>query len=156
MERLLGVVLDSLKPKPTISTLLLGSNDQRTRASTGVLLLSLPMQIFSTQRLISKIAKVLEKEDHESIEVRKIYSQMMEQTLQLVEQAQPYKKCMCIDNPDLAYLLSFLIVPAACDQLLHALLGLLSMHESINSLETLLDGGNSQASAARLDATSSD
>lgn len=38
--------------------------------------------------------------------------------------------------------LTWLIVPKACDEMLDALLNVLSLEESINSLETLLNQGN--------------
>ena len=96
MERYLEVVLDSLKPKPTFSSHLLTFGDGRTPASTALTLLPIPAQIFRAPRLISKVAKVLRIDDQETLEVRKLYSQLIEQTLRLAEQLQPYENRMFI------------------------------------------------------------
>ena len=96
MAKYLDVVLDSLKPKPAFSSHLLIFGDGRTRASIALTLLPILAQIFRAPRLISKVAKVLRTDDQESLEVRKLYSQLIEQTLRLAEQLQPYQNCMSI------------------------------------------------------------
>ncbi|MCJ1402119.1 snoRNA-binding rRNA-processing protein utp10 [Xylographa trunciseda] len=125
MEKYLGVILDSLKPKPTVSNNFLTFNDGRTRASTALNLLSLPPNIFRAQRLISRSARLLSKKNEDAEQFRQIYARLVEDTLLLAEQVQPYKK-----------------LPSACDLMLDALLGLLSLGESISSLDALLKRGN--------------
>ncbi|MCJ1475512.1 snoRNA-binding rRNA-processing protein utp10 [Lambiella insularis] len=125
LEKYLDVIIDSLKPKATISSYFLTFSDGRTRPSIALNLLSLPPQIFRTQRLLSKSARVLAKKDKEADQLRLIYSRLVEQTLLLADQVQPYAT-----------------LPGACDQMLDALLSLLSLEESIASLDTLLKRGN--------------
>ncbi|MCJ1284859.1 snoRNA-binding rRNA-processing protein utp10 [Xylographa opegraphella] len=125
MEKYLEVVLDSLKPKPTVSSHFLTFGDGRTRTSTAMNLLSLPPNIFRAPRLISRSARLLSDKSDDVVQLRQIYSNLVEATLLLAEQVRPYTK-----------------LPSACDLMLDALLGLLSLGESINSLEILLKRGN--------------
>ncbi|MCJ1435688.1 snoRNA-binding rRNA-processing protein utp10 [Xylographa pallens] len=125
MEKYLEVVLDSLKSKPTVSSHFLTFSDGRSRASTALNLLSLPPNIFRAPRLILRSARLLSNKSEDAVQLRQIYSHLVENTLLLAEQVQPYKK-----------------LPSTCDLMLDALLGLLSLGESIDSLDILLKRGN--------------
>ena len=125
MEKYLDVVLDSLKPKPTVSNYLLNSADDRTQASMAYNLLLLLPQIFGSQKLVSKLAKALSIESTEAHRLRRVYSRIVEQTILLADQTHTFKK-----------------LPEACDQVLDATIGLLTLQESIISLQILLDQGN--------------
>ena len=92
MDKYLEVVLDCLKPKPTVSIHLLTFSDGPTRASTALNLLSLPPNIFCAQRLVSKSARLLSINGDSAEKIRQIYSHLVEETLLLAEQVQPYKK----------------------------------------------------------------
>ena len=92
MEKYLEVALDSLMPKPTLSGYLLSFDDDRTRASAVLNLMSLPALVFRGQRLQSKTAKILLAEHPDAEQLRKLYARLVEQTLVLSDQVQPYKK----------------------------------------------------------------
>jgi len=146
MDKYLEIALDSLKPKPTISGHLLSFDDGRTRASTVLNLLSLPPQIFRGHRLVSRTAKLLLKTSQETDQLRQIYARLVQQTLLLADQVQPYKKCKYHPSIVSTVILTWVTVPKACDEILDALLNVLSLEESINSLETLLNQGNDNVS----------
>lgn len=97
VDKYLEVALDSLKPKPTYSSHLLGFNNGRTPASSVLNLLSLPPHIFRGNRLISRTAKLLptigEDADQDADQLRLVYARLVQQTLLLADQVQPYKKC---------------------------------------------------------------
>jgi len=95
VDKYLEVALDSLKPKPTASGHLLGFGDGRTPASSVLNLLSLPPQIFRGRRLISRTAKLLLTTGQDADQLRQVYARLVQQTLLLADQVQPYKKCMC-------------------------------------------------------------
>ena len=142
MEKYLEVVLDALKPKPTVSIHFLNFSDGRSRASTALNLLSLPPNIFRAPRLISKSARLLSNKGEDAVQLRQMYSHLVEDTLLLAEQVEPYKKRRSFLKFNQVTTLTVLAVPSACDLMLDALLGLLSLGESIDSLDILLKRGN--------------
>ena len=148
MDKYLEVALDFLKPKPTTSSHLLGFDDGRSRASTVLNLLSLPPQIFRGHRLTSRTAKLLLTAGQDAEQLRRVYAQLVQRTLLLADQVQPYKKCKHLLRFIFSAVLTgtMSIVPNACDETLDALLKVLSLEESINSLQTLLNQGNDNAS----------
>ena len=143
------VILDSLKPKPTLSGHLLSFDDGRTRATTVLNLLSLPAPILRGQRLRLKTEKVLLAGRPDAEQLRKLYARLVEQTLLLSDQVQPYKKRKSLSESPLACELTRKVVPKACDDMLDALLGLLSLEESMSSLQDLLVQDNDNVSICR-------
>ena len=150
MEKYLEVALDLLKPKPILSSHLLSFDDGRTRATTVLNLLLLPALVFRGQRLQSKIEKILLAGHPDVEQLRKLYARLVEQTLILSDQVQPYKKRKPHSENQLKCELIRKVVPKACDDMLDALLCLLSLEESMSSLKGLLMQGNDDVSICRL------
>ena len=119
------MVIDSLKPKPTISTHLLSLKEGRTRASTAFNLMTLPLQILRTSKIRSRVAKILGRENEHSEELRLLYARIVERILSFADEVQSNKK-----------------LSLACEELLDALVTLLSLQESTKAVDMLLDRGN--------------
>ena len=84
MEKYIETVIDCLKPEPKLSSTLITLGDGQTRASAALNLLSLPSKIFYAQCLATKVGKVLSKGDESALELRSLYSRMIEQMLSLL------------------------------------------------------------------------
>lgn len=149
MDKYLEIIIDCLKPKPTISAHLLHVADGETYLAKALNLLTLPPRIFRMQRLMSKTARSLTKQDDEALEIRKLYSRMVERTLILADQMQQYRTCKHANHSSMAHS-NVKIAPIACNQILDALLGLLSLRETLSSLDALLKQGTSDVSIPAL------
>lgn len=120
----LGIVLDTLEAKPSISEklLALGNEESQPAECAALNLFPLLAQVLNAERLKQKSDKLLREGESDAGRLRDIYSQLIEQVLTLSEKAKAQKK-----------------LHSACGQVLNALLNLLSMGEFIRSLESLLD-----------------
>ena len=117
--------MDCLKPKPTISSYLIFSDQNGNRANTASNILTLSSWIIKNPRLSSRISKLLELEDTETERIRLVYSRLTEQALQFTSDIQSSRK-----------------FPIAYDELLDSLFQLLTLNEFLRSLETLLTHGS--------------
>lgn len=120
----LDLVADVLKPKPSFSSVLLGTNEDGTSdpsktATNELILLS---HLLSQKRLVSQTGKLLNRDDMDAARVRDLYSTLLENILALADTLKDQKR------------LHF-----ACGEVLESLLGLLSTSEFVKSVEGLLD-----------------
>ena len=83
MKQYLNLVSDALLPKPIIAQHLLVAGNDRTAQFTVVNMLSLPPHILRAPRLAPRVSKALAMEDENAMELRKVYSQLVEQTLRM-------------------------------------------------------------------------
>lgn len=125
--RFLDLVADLLKPKPTISIALLGTNTSNVTDLHRVALnqLNLLPYLLSQRRLIVQTGKLLERDDMEAGRVREHYSSLLENLLALADSVKSEKS-----------------LHSACGDVLQALLGLLSTSEFVKSVESLLSNPN--------------
>lgn len=125
----LDLVADVLKPKPTLSAILLSSGDASAidhHRSALKQLVMLP-HILSQKRLISQTSKLLAQDDMDAARIRDIYSTLLERLLAMADSLKA-------DKP----------LHTACGDILQSILGLLSTSEFIKSVESLLDRPNEE------------
>ena len=123
----LGLVGDILKPKPTLSTVLLSANNegvQDPHKSAVNELLLLP-HLLSQKRLVGRAGKILSRNDMDAARVRDLYSNLLEDLLALADTVKNHKR-----------------LHAVCGDVLESLLGLLSTSEFVKSVDGLLDRPN--------------
>ncbi|KAI9877013.1 MAG: snoRNA-binding rRNA-processing protein utp10 [Pleopsidium flavum] len=122
-RKYLDLVFDALRPKRTISELLLNIGVGGERSAPEVVhdLLKLLPRLLGTRRLSSGIFKRLQQDDMDAARLRDNYSSLLERTLNLTRHFQNEKQ------------LSLL-----CGRLLDTLLALLSTTEYIASIDKLL------------------
>jgi U3 small nucleolar RNA-associated protein 10 len=127
ISKYLDLVSDVLKPKPTISSMLLGTNDSTVKDPNRVALnqLILLPHLQSQRKLIDHVAKLLEREDMESSKIRELYSALLEKLLVFADTVKDDKR-----------------LHSACGDSLESLLGLLSTSEFVKAVESLLDRPN--------------
>jgi len=125
----LNLVTDLLKPKPTISSVLLSSSESSSSDAnrTALVQLTLLPYLLSEKRLIDHTAKLLERDDMDASRVRELYSTLLENLLALADQVKADKK-----------------LHSACGNVLESILGLLSTSEFVKSVEGLLDRPNEE------------
>jgi U3 small nucleolar RNA-associated protein 10 len=125
----LDLVSDVLKPKPTISSVLLSVSDSGAKDAhrTALNQLTLLPHLLSQKRLIDQTGKLLEGDDMDAARVRDLYSALLENLLGL---ADTLKSNKALHN--------------ACGDVLESLLGLLSTSEFVKSVESLLDRPNEE------------
>jgi U3 small nucleolar RNA-associated protein 10 len=123
----LKLVGDVLKPKPTYSSVLLGTHEDSHSDPERLALneLTLLPQILSQNRLISQTARLLDRDDMDAARIRDLYSSLLEDLLVLADTVKEQKR-----------------LHAACGDVLESLLGLLSTSEFVKSVEGLLDRPN--------------
>jgi len=122
--KLLHLVGDIFQPRPNISAVLLGTNDQRDRdpEKIGLSELTLIPQLLSSRKLTTQISRLAERDDMEASKIRELYSTLLEDLLRLADllkQRKPLYNC--------------------CGDALSKLLNLLSIAEFIKAVEMLLD-----------------
>jgi U3 small nucleolar RNA-associated protein 10 len=122
----LDLVIDVLKPKPTISPVLLSASESDA-SSIALTQLTLLPHLLSHKKLITNTAKVLERDDMDASRVRELYSSLLETLLSLADQLKTNKK-----------------LHSACGDVLESLLSLLSTSEFVKSIESLLDRPNEE------------
>jgi U3 small nucleolar RNA-associated protein 10 len=125
----LDLAADLLKPKPTISAVLLGSSESSTTDAhrSALTQLTLLPHLLSEKKLIDQTARLLQHDDMDASRVRELYSTLLENLLSLSDQVKADKK---LHN--------------ACGNVLERVLGLLSTSEFVKSVESLLDRPNEE------------
>ncbi|KFY63949.1 hypothetical protein V496_03551 [Pseudogymnoascus sp. VKM F-4515 (FW-2607)] len=125
----LDLAADLLKPRPTISAVLLGSSESNTTdgSRSALTQLTLLPHLLSEKKLIDQTARLLQRDDMDASRVRELYSTLLENLLSLADQVKADKK---LHN--------------ACGNVLERVLGLLSTSEFVKSVETLLDRPNEE------------
>ncbi|KFY30036.1 hypothetical protein V493_02159 [Pseudogymnoascus sp. VKM F-4281 (FW-2241)] len=125
----LDLAADLLKPRPTISAVLLGSSESSTADGNRSALTQLTMlpHLLSERKLIDQTARLLQRDDMDALRVRELYSTLLENLLSLADQVKADKK---LHN--------------ACGNVLERVLGLLSTSEFVKSVESLLDRPNEE------------
>ncbi|OBT61031.1 hypothetical protein VE03_09615 [Pseudogymnoascus sp. 23342-1-I1] len=125
----LDLAADLLKPKPTISAVLLGSSESTPTDGNRSALTQLTLlpHLLSEKKLIDQTARLLQRDDMDASRVRELYSTLLENLLSLADQVKADKK---LHN--------------ACGNVLERVLGLLSTSEFVKSVETLLDRPNEE------------
>ncbi|KAE8379952.1 U3 small nucleolar RNA-associated protein 10 [Aspergillus bertholletiae] len=129
-SKYLGLVSDSLKPKPGISQVLLGigSDDGREPQKVAVDLLRALAYLFRHSSLKSKMAKAFATEEgDEPQQIRALFSQILEQTLAIGDNMQDMKS-----------------VSQASGEVLSALFGTLSLVDFLDTIEVLLQRPNDE------------
>ncbi|KAI1457267.1 hypothetical protein F4805DRAFT_429474 [Annulohypoxylon moriforme] len=122
--KLLGLIGDIFQPRPSLSSTLLGSNEQSNRdpQKIGLRQLTLVPHLLSSKKLTTQIGKLAERDDMEASKVRELYSGLLEDLLVLADSLKQQKNLYNL-----------------CGEALSKLLNLLSIGEFIKSVETLLD-----------------
>ncbi|KAJ2988983.1 hypothetical protein NUW58_g3699 [Xylaria curta] len=122
--KLLGLIGDIFQPRPTISAVLLGSNDrgERDPEKIGLSELTLLPQLLSSRKLTTQISRLAERDDMEASKIRELYSTLLEDLLLLADSLKQRKSLY-----------------NCCGDALSKLLNLLSIGEFIKAVETLLD-----------------
>ncbi|KFZ05054.1 hypothetical protein V501_08723 [Pseudogymnoascus sp. VKM F-4519 (FW-2642)] len=125
----LDLAADLLKPRPTISAVLLGSSESSTTdgSRSALTQLTLLPHLLSEKKLIDQTARLLQRDDMDASRVRELYSTLLENLLSLADQVKADKK---LHN--------------ACGNVLERVLGLLSTSEFVKSVESLLDRPNEE------------
>lgn len=127
LVKLLDLVRDILKPKPTLSEVLLGRNEENAKdpQKTALKELTLLHHVLGNRRLKAGIAELAERDDMESAKIRDIYATLLEDILTLADAVKSKKPLY-----------------SRCGEALSSLLNLLSTAEFIKAVETLLDRPN--------------
>ncbi|OTA99178.1 hypothetical protein M426DRAFT_325374 [Hypoxylon sp. CI-4A] len=122
--KLLNLINDIFQPRPSLSTVLLGTNEPTDRdpQKAASRQLSLLPQLLSSRKLTTQIAKLTERDDMEASKVRELYSTLLEDLLVMADSLKPNKNLY-----------------NRCGDALSKLLNLLSIGEFIKAVETLLD-----------------
>jgi U3 small nucleolar RNA-associated protein 10 len=127
VSKYLDLVSDILKPKPTISSMLLSTSDSTVKDPNRVALnqLILLPHLLAQRKLIDQVGKLLERDDMDSSRIRDLYSALLENLLALADSVKDGKR-----------------LHSACGDVLESLLGLLSTSEFVKAVESLLDRPN--------------
>ncbi|KAI0430457.1 armadillo-type protein [Xylaria sp. FL1042] len=122
--KLLNLIADIFQPRPNISAVLLGTNDQSEHDPERVALseLTLLPHLLSSRKLTTQISKLAERDDMEASKIRELYSTLLEDLLLLADSLKQRKSLY-----------------NCCGDALSKLLNLLSIGEFIKAVETLLD-----------------
>ncbi|KAI5863109.1 hypothetical protein GGS23DRAFT_568312 [Durotheca rogersii] len=125
LTKLLNVIGDIFQPRPSLSSVLLGTNekpDERDPQKIGLYQLHLVSHLLSSRKLTTHISKLTERDDMVASKVRELYSTLLEDLLILADSLKQYKSLY-----------------NRCGDTLSKLLNLLSIGEFIKAVETLLD-----------------
>jgi U3 small nucleolar RNA-associated protein 10 len=127
LVKLLDLIRDILQPKPTLSSVLLGKNEENAKdpQKTALKELTLLHYVLGNRRLKVEIAELAGRDDMEAAKIRDLYAVLLEDILTLAD-AVKTKKPLYI----------------RCGDSLSNLLNLLSTAEFIKAVETLLDRPN--------------
>ncbi|KAI0199602.1 armadillo-type protein [Astrocystis sublimbata] len=122
--KVVSLIGDIFQPRPTISAILLGANDQSERdpERMGLSELALLPHLLSSSKLTAQISRLAEQDDMEASKVRELYSTLLEDLLHLADSLKQRKSLY-----------------NCCGDALSKLLNLLSIGEFIKAVETLLD-----------------
>ncbi|EMR61509.1 putative u3 small nucleolar rna-associated protein 10 protein [Eutypa lata UCREL1] len=121
---ILSLITDIFKPRPCLSSVLLGTNEDGDRDPQKIALrqLNLLPHILSSRKLRIQISKLAERDDMEASKVRELYSTLLENLLGLADSLKSHKSLY-----------------SRCGDAVSKLLNLLSIVEFIKAVETLLD-----------------
>lgn len=121
---ILSLITDIFKPRPGLSSVLLGTNEDGDRDPQKIALrqLNLLPHILSSRKLRIQISKLAERDDMEASKVRELYSTLLENLLGLADSLKSHKSLY-----------------SRCGDAVSKLLNLLSIVEFIKAVETLLD-----------------
>ncbi|KAB5558268.1 armadillo-type protein [Coniochaeta sp. 2T2.1] len=127
LVKLLDLIRDILKPKPTISDVLLGRNEEIAKdpQKTALKELTLLHHVLGNRRLKAEVTELAERDDMETAKIRDIYAVLLEDILTLADAVKTKKPLY-----------------NRCGEALSSLLNLLSTAEFIKAVETLLDRPN--------------
>jgi U3 small nucleolar RNA-associated protein 10 len=127
VSKYLDLVSDVLKPKPTISSMLLSTSDSTVKDLNRVALSQLILlpHLLSQRKLIDQVGKLLERDDMDSSRIRDLYSALLENVLGFADTVKDDKR-----------------IHSACGDVLESLLGLLSTSEFVKAVDSLLDRPN--------------
>ena len=122
-------MIDSLKPKPGISQVLLGigSDDGREPQKVATDLLRVLTHLFKHSTLKAKIAKAFASDEEASVQIRSLFSRILEQILSISDSVQGMKH-----------------VSQANTDVLAALFDTLSLIDFLDTLEVLLQRPNTE------------
>ncbi|KAK0630780.1 U3 small nucleolar RNA-associated protein 10 [Bombardia bombarda] len=125
--KLLDLIGDIFKPKPALSSIILGKNNGGEQDSTKIAMkqLTLLPNLLVNRRLKKEINQLAERDDMESAKIRDLYATLLESVLNLATTLKAKKPLY-----------------NRCGDALSNLLDLLSIAEFIKSVETLLDRPN--------------
>lgn len=129
-KKYLDLVIDSLKPKPGISQVLLGigSDDGREPQKVAVDLLRALAYLFRHSSLKTKMAEAFESEEGDAPgQIRDLFSRILEQVLAIGDSMQNVKP-----------------VSQATGEVLSALFGTLSLADFLDTIEVLLQRPNDE------------
>jgi U3 small nucleolar RNA-associated protein 10 len=125
IQKCLDTFVDSISSRPKVSNQIFVPSDNQDKDSHLLQLSELPSALLTTPRLSARVAKALRLNNEDALEIRLLYSQMIQYLLQLSTEIQLPKKLL-----------------ASCQTLLNTLIDFFSMPESLKSLDTLLQQGN--------------
>ncbi|TPX14366.1 uncharacterized protein E0L32_005562 [Thyridium curvatum] len=127
LVKLVDLVSDTLKPKPTLSAILLSKKEdgEQDLQKSALKALTLLPQLLTSRTLKAEFEKLAEADDMETAKVRELYALLLEDVLMLADTVKS-KKTMY----------------SRCGAALSSLLNLLSIGEFIKAVESLLDRPN--------------
>jgi U3 small nucleolar RNA-associated protein 10 len=128
LVQLLNLVGDLFKPKPGLSSVLLGTGEEKEENDlimAAFKQLSIIPALLSSTKLSRHISKLAEQDDMEASKARELYSALLENLLSLADIVRPYPS-----------------LHTCCGSALSNLLNLLSIGEFIKAVESLLDRPN--------------
>ncbi|KAK5990077.1 U3 small nucleolar RNA-associated protein 10 [Cladobotryum mycophilum] len=128
LVKLLDLVSDLFRPKPSLSFVLLGISDEGEEKDVEKIALrqlSVFPSLLSNKKLKTQISKLADRDDMETAEVRQLYATLLEDVLLLADTVKANKS-----------------LHSRCGGTLSNLLNLLSIGEFIKAVENLLDRPN--------------
>ncbi|KAL8656885.1 MAG: hypothetical protein Q9226_002479 [Calogaya cf. arnoldii] len=129
IERYVATIVDSLKPKPTISAHLITTKSTSNSQRTALNLLSHLTALYGDSRLVTRSSQAFSRNEGQADSLRSILSRVMDQILSLSRQ---YSK-----NEDMNLL---------CQKLLDILLGGLPIVDFVPTIQGLLEDADVQTS----------
>lgn len=148
MHKYLELVFDALRPKRTISELLLNISSDQGKSPPEVAqeLLKLVPHLLGAKHLVSAVSKSLQQNDNDAADIRVLYASILQQTLQ---QIQDQKQCEIhyLNSQERSHNILTYVVSSTCGTILETLLGLLSTSEFLDSTQKLLHHSDSEVSS---------
>lgn len=136
VKKYLDIILDSLKSQPVVSRVLLSFEPSRSRPIAARNLVSFLPKVLRNTALISQISRLLSHAHQDAPRFREIYSEVLQRAILLSEETSSSPDCKQGRNP------TSLLIPSVSicgNDLLDALLSMLDMQESVNSLVYLMN-----------------
>lgn len=139
-------MLDSQKPKPTVSLHLLGGDKSNKCSSDIAALLALPTAILKTDKLQRGTTLLLNQKGDDALSGRSRYGRILEQVFTLSARMEYDEPCKAPKDIVANGLSDFLAVKGLCADALDALLRLLSLDRFVEALPELLQRTDSDVS----------